>query len=165
MTYDMDTTGRLMSSVPSESFYDNLAGSVGTDLNDTMMTTVVSNGNDTPTLLSEAAQSEERRAHTTRTGLIEEEASAQMSTSPEGPAASTSIHSLPTLSAELLDTLNAYRFVRTPWLFAEEIGWLLDMCVDLLSLVRSAVLKIVLDELVRFSRTLHLCHLSSMNVG
>jgi hypothetical protein len=141
VVYDMDTAGRSISSVPSESSHDNLVGSVGTDLNDTMMTTVVSNGNDALNLLFEAAQSEERGAHTTRAKFPEEEPLAQFSTSPKAPTMSTTIHLLPTLSAQLLDTWNTYRFVRMRWLSAEEIVWLLDKCVDLLRPC-SAVLKL-----------------------
>lgn len=123
-SYDGDAPQET--SDPPEPSHNNLPGSVGTDLTDTMMTTVVSNGNDALNLLFEAAQSDENGKNSARVGLSKDQDSTRQLASPRSPALGASTGSLPELSAELLDTWNAYRFVRMGWLSAEEVVWLLD---------------------------------------
>jgi hypothetical protein len=118
-------------SVQSQSSHDNHFASVGTDLTGSMITTALSNGNDALNLLFEAAQNEERDINNPHLGSSAQPASVQLPDSPSLPAVESSIDRLPELPMELLDTWNAYRFVRMRWLSAEEIVWLLDMCVDL----------------------------------
>ena len=100
---------------------DDSQGPVSANLNDAVMTTVVSNGNDTLNLLFEAAQREERGVNGVQVPGLADTHSQQ---NPTG----TSATSLPVLSRELTETWNAYRFVRMGWLSAEEIVWFLDMC-------------------------------------
>ena len=104
-----------------------IQGSVSADLNDTMMTTVVSNGNDALNLLFEAAQQEERGVHGTRRPSNIDQPTIEATTSPLSSVANIYSSSLPELSNELSDTWNAYRFVRMGWLSAEEIVWYIDM--------------------------------------
>ncbi|KAJ4985684.1 hypothetical protein SVAN01_08859 [Stagonosporopsis vannaccii] len=93
---------------------------VSADLNDAVMTTVVSNGNDALNLLFEAAKREERGENGVR---MPGTADPRTSLSPTN----ISTASLPVLSRELTETWNAYRFVRMGWLSAEEIVWFLEM--------------------------------------
>ncbi|OAG24181.1 hypothetical protein CC77DRAFT_1028111 [Alternaria alternata] len=86
----------------SQSQDGNKDSSTSADLNNTMMTTVVLNGNDALNLLSEAAQREEREVNGARVPVpIEQHAT---------NAASTPLSS------------NAYCFVRMGWLSALEIN-------------------------------------------
>jgi len=101
-------------------------GPVNADLNDTMMTTVISNGNDALNLLFEAAQQEERGVNGARVPVVTDQHD-NAATSPLSPVAKLNFNSLPELSSELTDTWNAYRFVRMGWLSAQEIVWYLDM--------------------------------------
>lgn len=101
-------------------------GSVSADLNDAMMTTVVSNGNDALNLLFEAAQQEERGVNGARVPVATDQHD-NATTSPLPSVADMSLNALPELSSELIDTWNAYRFVRMGWLSAQEIVWYLDM--------------------------------------
>lgn len=100
--------------------HNDSQGPVSADLNDTVMTTVVSNGNDALNLLFEAAQREERVVNGVRV-------SASVNSHIEPPSTNISSGSLPELSFELTETWNAYRFVRMGWLSAEEIVWFLEM--------------------------------------
>ncbi|KAF2652949.1 hypothetical protein K491DRAFT_634608 [Lophiostoma macrostomum CBS 122681] len=79
------------------------------DLTDTMLTAIVSHGNDAMNLLFEAAQREESEI------------------SPVSPVMVKDSNSLPELSMELLDIWNAYRFVRMGWFSAVEAVWLVEM--------------------------------------
>lgn len=110
-----------------DSTHNRAATPVENNLADTMMTTVVSNGNDALNLLFEAAQHEERGASSTRGTIAADQASAAFAASPTSPTPSTSVHVLPELPLDLLETWNAYRFVRMGWLSAEEVVWYLDM--------------------------------------
>jgi hypothetical protein len=101
-------------------------GPLNADLNDTMMATVVSNGNDALNLLFEAAQQEERGISGARVPVITDQHD-DTTTSPLPSVTNLSSNSLPRLSSELTDTWNAYRFVRMGWLSAQEIVWYLDM--------------------------------------
>jgi hypothetical protein len=123
-SYDGDAPQKT--SDPPEPCHNNLPGSVGTDLTDTMMTTVVSNGSDALNLLFEAAQSDENGKNSARVGFSTNQVSTRVLASPKSPALRASTGSLPELSAESRDTCNAYRFVRMGWLSAEEVVWLLD---------------------------------------
>lgn len=98
------------------------------DLNDTMITTIVSNGNDALNLLFEAAQREERDVNGIRGSGSTDHNSPLLFMSPTSPMTSLRTDLLPELDSELLETWNAYRFVRMGWLSAEEVVWFVDMC-------------------------------------
>lgn len=102
-------------------------GPVSADLNDTMMTTVVSNGNDALNLLFEAAQREERGVNGVRVPVAADQDANNATTTPLSSLANLRSSAFPELSSELTETWNAYRFVRMGWLSAEEIVWFLDM--------------------------------------
>lgn len=102
-------------------------GSISADLNNAMMTTVVSNGNDALNLLFEAAQREERDVNGARVPVPIEQHATNAASTPLSSVANLSSNMLPDLSNELTDTWNAYRFVRMGWLSAQEIVWYLDM--------------------------------------
>ncbi|CAI9625704.1 unnamed protein product [Alternaria burnsii] len=101
--------------------------SISADLNNTMKTTVVSNGNDALNLLFEAAQREEREVNGARVPVPIEQHATNAASTPLSSVANLSSNMLPDLSNELTDTWNAYRFVRMGWLSAPEIVWYLDM--------------------------------------
>lgn len=114
-------------SVHPDTSHNNGARSIDNDLTDTMMTAVVSNGNDALNLLFEAAQHEERDVNSVRGTASADQASPCLIMSPTSPAMSARIDALPELSPELLETWNAYRFVRMGWLSGEEVVWFLNM--------------------------------------
>lgn len=103
------------------------AGPGNADRTDSMVTAVVSNGNDALNLLFEAAQREERDVNSVRGGASIDQASPLLTLSPTSPSASSRTNLLPVLSPEQLEIWNAYRFVRLGWFSAEEIVWLLNM--------------------------------------
>ena len=118
------------------------------------MTTVVSNGNDALNLLFEAAQREERDLNSGR-GAGVDPVSPIVTMSPTSPAMSTRIDLLPELSPELLETWNAYRFVRMGWLAAEEVVWLVDMYVCAFQLCEDR-------GLINHTGSSRICHLSRL---
>lgn len=127
-------------------------GPVSADLNDTMMTTMVSNGNDALNLLFEAAQQEERGVNGVQVRVAADQHINNATTTPLSSLANLSSTSLQELSSELTETWNAYRFVRMGWLSAEEIVWFLDMYGCPSYLCEDTVLIRALG----FSRILHL---------
>ncbi|KAF2106972.1 hypothetical protein BDV96DRAFT_311821 [Lophiotrema nucula] len=90
-------------------------------LADTMMTTIVSNGNDALNLLFEADQQDEREPHDSGDPV------ASFLRSFVSPTLSSSEDRLPEISEALSDIWNSYRFVRMGWLSAEEVVWYMDM--------------------------------------
>jgi hypothetical protein len=124
-----DLTGSSTSSPKPGSPRNHVATSAGDESTDTMVTTAVSNGNDAQGLLFEAAQREERDSNDTRGVAATEHTLSYTTASPYSNTLNTNPLLLPKLSDELLDTWNAYRFVRMGWLSAEECVWLLDLWV------------------------------------
>jgi hypothetical protein len=108
--------------------HGTVQGRVSTSPNDTLMTTVVSNGNDALNLLFEAAQREEDSNQSPHAPAADG-SSFHTIVAPIPCILETNQNSLPELSSEVLDTWNAYRFVRMGWLSASETVWLLDMSV------------------------------------
>ena len=125
-----DLTGSSTSSPKADSPRNNVATSAGDESTDTMVTTAVSNDNDALGLLFEAAQREERDSNDTRGVAATEHTSSYTTASPYSNTLNINPLLLPKLSDELLDTWNAYRFVRMGWLSAEECVWLLDLYVS-----------------------------------
>lgn len=123
---DKSPTSTLMQSAAR----DNTEGRVSTSPNDSLMTTVVSNGNDALNLLFEAVQREEHDDSNPHLPTAADEHSIDMTVPPILPMTSFDATSLPEISNELTDTWNAYRFVRMGWLSAAESVWLLDMFVQ-----------------------------------
>jgi hypothetical protein len=128
MTMESDTPRTL--SVNASAFRDDGPGLTNTDITDTMVTTVVSNGNDALNLLFEAAQREERDVNSVRGSASIDQASPLLTLSPTSPSMGARANLLPDLSPEQLEVWNAYRFVRMGWLSAEEVVWLLNMYVS-----------------------------------
>lgn len=108
--------------------HETVQGRVSTSPNNTLMTTVVSNGNDALNLLFEAAQREEDSNQSSRAPATDG-SSFDTIVAPLSYILETNQSSLPELNSEVLDTWNAYRFVRMGWLSASETVWLLDMSV------------------------------------
>lgn len=108
--------------------HESVQGRVSTSPNDTLMTTVVSNGNDALNLLFEAAQREENNNRSPHAPAADG-SSFDTIVAPIPCILDTNQNSLPELSSEVLETWNAYRFVRMGWLSASETVWLLDMSV------------------------------------
>ncbi|KAH7065776.1 C6 transcription factor-like protein [Paraphoma chrysanthemicola] len=125
MTLDLDNLDRSTAK-PDDSRESN-AGPGNAERTDSMVTAVVSNGNDALNLLFEAAQREERDVNSVRGGAGIDQASPLLTLSPTSPSAKSRTNLLPVLSSEQLEIWNAYRFVRMGWLSAEEIVWLLNM--------------------------------------
>lgn len=116
-----------MSSTQQHNAREINEGPVSADLNDTMMATVVYNGNDALNVPLEAAQQEERGVHNTQVPVAAGRQVSNATATPLSAIANLSHSSLPELSSELTDTWNAYRFVRMRWLSAQENVWYLVM--------------------------------------
>lgn len=102
MNFDEDELCR--SSIISDVAPKASHGAEGNDLTDTMMTTIVYNGNDALNILFEAAQNEERDASSARGTLAADEVSTYLTLSPTSPAVSTGTNIPLNISNELLKT-------------------------------------------------------------
>lgn len=97
------------------------------NLADSMMRTVVSNGNDALNLLFEAASQNDQDAGGLGQSDLLGGSPVFHVAHPTSPGMIGSSTVLPNISSELWDIWNAYRFVKMGWFSAEEAVWLLDM--------------------------------------